>query len=967
MSLDVEFDDGTRLGCHDVTDQYGGRVDAAAQGADQRLWVDQWNARSVDLSALAGRKIRSVRAVGQLSAHAELTVFLDDVALSSPAPRTANRLDWVSTTRGSHSSRAFSRGNTAPLVGLPHGGVFGLPMTDAASLSWPYSYAGHRRDALNRPVLEAFATSHLPSPWIPDRGVMQVMPSLEREPDCAPSARGLGFSREQERARGHVYEVTLDGGIRVELTASQFAVALRFTYPDRGGSVIVDHLGSATLSTLRHERDELVIEGMLDDCPGTPPHAVHIRIAAAGAPHIDDSVRGFVPVAPGPSGVVDVIIALSTIDISQARANARAAGGFDDVSAHARAEWTRALSVLDVEGCSDDQRTALFSGLYRAFLYPNRFGEFADRVGPAHRNVYDLARVEAGELTTTHGFWDTYRTVWPLLALFVPDDAGALADGFLGHARTYGWTPRWSAPGPVDCMTGTSFDIVLADLDARGVEGFDLLAAYDSVVKNATVPASDPRIGRAGLTDAIFRGWTATDTHEGLSWTLDNAINDAAAARLARRAGQSEHPGDDLHDFAAEAEYFARRALAYRAVFDPTTAMFRGRTEDGRWREPFDPDEWGNDYTETNAWGTRFTAHHDGAGLVALYGGEKRLISALDTTFARAETAAPHLTGHYGAIIHEMSEAREVRLGMVAMSNQPAHHIPFMYMFAGEHDTAHRIVGDVLDRLFVGSDLGQGYPGDEDNGEMSAWYVLATLGLYPLVPGSGTFVLVPPRVRRSTLRPLGRAELVIEIVAGSPGDRYISAVRIDGRAWDRIEVPHAVLAQAGRIEFELSDQARGWARDSRPESFSSVSGHGALIEDLISEVSGEPRGVASLADDRGLTSVVLAAGDCLRARLVAAVPIGLYTLTVDEPQTAAWRIDLVGADGVVLASDTRSARFRWHRQTRPFRVGPTTAPVSHVELTLLSSASLRQWEVFAHEAPAASDNSVSTKDTDAHH
>ncbi len=331
-------------------------------------------------------------------------------------------------------------------------------------------------------------------------------------------------------------------------------------------------------------------------------------------------------------------------------------------------------------------------------------------------------------------------------------------------------------------MTGTTSDTVLADLVAKGVDGFDVEQAYRSAVRNATVPSPDRRVGRKGSLPGDLRGYVDTATDEGMSWTLDAAINDWGVAVLAdtmaTRAAATGDAGGERR-YRAEHEWFARRSLRYRNVFDRERGFFIGRTPDGAWRsgDDFDPDVWGSDYTETNAWGTMFTAPHDGAGIVDLHGGPAGFDDAFQRFLQRPETGATDRSGSYGFAIHEMTEARDVRTGMLGLSNQPAHHIPFFPMFTGRHDDAHRIVRECLDRLFVGSDLGQGYPGDEDNGEMSAWYVLATIGLYPLAPATGTYVLVPPSVRRTVLRRPGGASTVIE----TAGDgRFIASVTVDG-------------------------------------------------------------------------------------------------------------------------------------------------------------------------------------------
>lgn len=951
-TVDVEFDDGTWLSAGAVTDQYAGGITARAQGSAKRLWVNQWNGRRVRLSMLSGRRVRRVFAVVEASPRCDLTVLLDDVRIAAPPASPTAPLGFVDTRRGSHSSDRFSRGNTAPLVGLPHGGVFGLPMTDASRGNWPYSYHQHNRESDNRPTIQAFATSHLPSPWMGDRGVFQVMPSPDPVPDTSRAGRALSFDHAAEQASAHLYRVELDGGVTAEMAAGEFALGLRFGFPADTASIILDHHGSVGDYIVRTEGEDTVVEAVLDDRPGTPPHAIHLRVRGVTEQHLTYAggrLGGYLTVATGPDGWVDVRLGISTIDVAQAAQNLTAAGNFDVMATRAREMWEQRLATLDPDVASLDQAVSLYSGLYRTFLYPNRYAETAGRVRPAFRSPYDLRTIGTGALSTTHGFWDTYRTAWPLLALLTPDAAGELAQGFVNHSDHGGWTPRWSAPGAQDCMTGTTLDTVLADLVARGVPGLDVDASYATALKNATVPPGDPRVGRKGLRPGIFRGYIDTETPEGLSWTLDNAINDWATATLARATSG----GLRQEDREAEWEYFCRRSLSYRFVFDTARSFFIGRTPGGDWRadEGFDPEEWGHDYTETNAWGTAFTVPHDGSGLADLHGGEQALGAALDTFFHRPETGDPSKSGSYGFAIHEMTEARDVRMGMLGMSNQPAHHIPFMYMFAGRHDDAHRIVRECLDRLFVGSDLGQGYPGDEDNGEMSAWYVFGTLGLYPLVPGSGTYVLVPPSLPRTVIRPVGGRPITIEVVNFDPSAHFIRVVRVNDEPWDDVSISHDLLVAGAHIEFELSTTPCGWARDSRPVSASQLHG----FRDTLVDAAG-PRGTTlsdlggagRLFDDLGLTTVLVRAQDMIAHRFPAPVALGLYTVTVDSPATVSWRIDYVSASGAVAASEGRDAEvFTWPGQTRVFRVDRgSSVTAAEVRFVALGEYDLRQLEFF---------------------
>ncbi len=952
ISVDVEFEDGGRLSDSGAIDQYGGAIDARAQQDSRRHWPDQWNLRRVDLTPAVGRQIVRAWIVLLASTRRTVRAFVDDVAVGAARPRPARGTPSVSTIRGTHSGRDFSRGSTAPLVGLPHGGVFALPMTDATSHSWPYSYAAHGNTA-PRPALQAFATSHLPSPWIGDRGVFQLMPSPSLHPDCRPAERALAFDRGDEEAGPDRYRVRLEGGIEAELTAADFAIGLRLHYPSREGSLILDHHGRVTDLARSRRGREWSLSLLLEDRPGTPPHWLDVRVAGVVEDHVSCTagrLSGHLIVAADERGLVDARVGLSTVDRAGATAQLRRAGSVDSMLSAARVAWDERLATVEVGGTSAEVDISLYSGLYRTFLYPNRYAEPVGEGELLARSPYSPGGIARGALSSTHGFWDSYRTAWPLLALLTPTAAGSLATGFVRHAELSGWTPRWSAPGAVDSMTGTMLDVVLADLAVKRVPGIDLHAGYDTALRNATVPATDVRFGRTGLAHAIFRGYVDTGVDEGLCWTLDNAINDWGAAQLARLTPRSPDAYDPWHDWSAEAEYLARRSLHYRNVFDRERGFFIGRDDSGAWRTPFDPDEWGRDYTETNAWGTAFTAPHDGVGLATLHGGERALGRKLDRFFARPETAAPNLVGHYGFVIHEMREAREVRMGMLGLSNQPAHHIPFMYMFAGRHDDAHRIVRECLDRLFVGSDLGQGYPGDEDNGEMSAWYVFASIGLYPLAPATGSYVLLPPSIPRTTLRPIGTDTVsTIAVIDPDPRRRFIRSVRVDGEPWNDIAIPHTLLASGVSIDIETAAEPCGWASDSRPVSASDLHGYRDTLTDLTDRSPGGA--AAQLVDDRGDRAVQFAAADSVVIPLVERRPVSLVTVTGHEPGSYAFRIDLLDAAARTIATRTDDdARFRWPRQTRAFRLDSGGLRVSAIRLTALRDLALRQIEAFARDA-----------------
>lgn len=977
FALDIVFTDGSRLSAGAV-DQYSVRMTPVAQFEARMLSVDQWNRRSVALMGYQGKTVDRIEVLLGTGSHA-VRGWLDAISIEAGKEPATDVLELVSTTRGTHSSGTFSRGNNAPLVALPHGGVFGLPMTNAAEAGWPYSYQEHNRALDNRPTIQAFATSHLPSPWMGDRGVFQIMPSPSVDPDLDRVARALAFDHDEERPRAHRYDVRLDAGeagsVTATMTAGLFALGWRFRFVDFDGralgkaSIILDHHGLVRDFTVRRVGETTVIEVVLDDRANTPEHFIHLRIDAV----VEDKttvqegvLRGSLTVRA--SGPVDVRLGISTVSFEDAAANLDAAGGVDSMLAAAENAWREKLDIVTINGVSNDRLVSFTSNLYRLFLYPNRAGESALTGNPHHRSFYGSVlerpirdqpgpEIVEAEATTTNGFWDTYRTSWPLLALLTPETAGELAQGFVEHFIDGGWTPRWSAPGAEDVMTGTTTDTIFADLLVKGVPGLDIHEAYRSAIRNATVPSQDPRVGRKGLRPGAFRGFVDTDTSEGMSWTLDGAINDWSIAVMARLLADDVLNGAvalngpaQVARYQAEYEWFARRSLQYRNVFDQELGFFIGRNPDGTWRSRsgFDPDEWGGDYTETNAWGTMVTAPHDGLGMVELHGGAKQFTEKLRLLFEQPETGAASKSGSYGFAIHEMTEARDTRMGMFALSNQPAHHIPFFPMFTGSHDESHRLLRECIDRLFVGSDIGQGYPGDEDNGEMSAWYVFVSMGLYPLVPATATYVLVPPAVQRTEIRLSAGRRTVIEVTSGFATGRYIRAVRVNGVEWTSISLPHSIVAAGAHIEFELAENPCGWASDSVPASASQLHGFSTPNVDALAI------GSSILTDDIGGQSMEFVSGETVTLPMSRS-RLSLYTVTTAISALMSWRIELIGASGQIIGEDRReSESFEWADQTRVFSLTgvPSEAePVVEFRFVALSACSLTQLEAIIVDRP----------------
>ena len=425
-----------------------------------------------------------------------------------------------------------------------------------------------------------------------------------------------------------------------------------------------------------------------------------------------------------------------------------------------------------------------------------------------------------GKVYVNNGFWDTYRTTWSAYSLLTPKMAGELVDGFVQQYRDGGWIARWSSPGYANLMTGTSSDAAFADAFVKGVPGLKARDTYDAAVKNATVaPPGDPwnpSIGRKGQIVAPFLGYTPSRVSEGVSWALEGDINDFGIANMAQKLAAETSSPAQKRRLQEEREYFLSRSQNYVNMFDPAIRFFQGRDASGRWKSSppdYDPLVWGHehDYTETDGWNFAFHTPHDGQGLANLYGGRDALAHKLDTFFSTPETA--NFPGSYGGTIHEMIEARDVRMGQWGFSNQVSHHIPYMYDYAGQPAKAQEKVREVLRRLYLGSEIGQGYGGDEDNGETSAWYLFSALGFYPLQVGSENYVIGSPLFKKATVHLENGRDLVVKAPDNSARNVYVQGLKLNGAAYDRSYISHRrhrrrrdARVRHGPVALELGDR-----------------------------------------------------------------------------------------------------------------------------------------------------------------
>ncbi|WP_019547437.1 GH92 family glycosyl hydrolase [Streptomyces sulphureus] len=936
-AVDLAFTDGTYLSELGATDQHGAGLSPRGQAKSKTLYVNQWNHKEAALGQVAAGKTveRVLVAYDSPKGTAEFGGWVDDIALAPepPAQTKKHPSDHVVTTRGTNSSGSFSRGNNIPATAVPNGFNFWTPVTKADSTDWLYEYAAGNNDD-NLPSLQAFGASHEPSPWMGDRQTFQVMPSAESgAPPADPEKRALPFRHEKEKAGPHHYGVTFENGLRSDVAPTDHGAMMRFRFPAGDASLIFDNVDDRSGLTLDTERG--VVTGYSDVKSGLSTGATRMFVYAVfdspttgggslkggGSPD-----AGYLRFDAGADRTVTMRIATSLISVEQAKANLHdelpASATLRGTAHKAQQEWDDILGRVEVEGATEDQLTTLYSNLYRLYLYPNSGFE---KVGSRSQYASPFAKAEKpdtptetgskivdGEVYVNNGFWDTYRTTWPAYSLLTPKRAGRMVDGFVQQYKDGGWISRWSSPGYADLMTGTSSDVAFADAYAKGVD-FDAEAAYEAALKNATVAPPDSGVGRKGMETSPFLGYTSTETGEGMSWALEGYLNDAGIARM----GKALHEKTGKKRYLEESRYFRNRAQNYVELFDERVGFFQGRDAKGEWRlspDEYDPRVWGYDYTETNGWNFAFTAPQDTRGLANLYGGREGLANKLDEYFRTPETGEEKYSGSYEGIIHEMTEARDVRMGMYAHSNQPAHHIAYTYNAAGKPWKTQEKVREALSRLYLGSEIGQGYAGDEDNGEMSAWHLFSALGFYPLVMGEPEYAVGSPLFTKATVHLENGRDLVVEAPKNSAKNVYVQGLKVNGKKWSSTALPHDLLARGGKLEFDMGAKPSRWGtgKNAGPTSLTK----GDEVPKPRADVT-KPDG-GPLLDDTSKSSGRL---DGTPMRVADGAEVDSYTLTSSDAGKAPDGWVLQGSDdGKEWTTVDRREHesFAWDHQTRAF-------------------------------------------------
>jgi predicted alpha-1,2-mannosidase len=951
VAVDLVFTDGSHLRDSGAVDQHGVRVHPTFQGNGSVLGFNQWNYVTSQIGDVAAGKTVDRILIGydQPANTGTFRGYFDDIAISAAAA-PARLSDLVDTRRGSNSDSSYSRGNTFPGTTVPNGFNFLTPITNGNSDSWLYAYKAT--------TVQGFGISHEPSPWIGDYAQLQVMP-MTGGVKSTPDARKSTFSHANEVAKAHYYKTKLDTyGITAEMTPTDHAGVLRFTYPAAADSVILFDTVDSASGSITVDVAGRTISGYVDH-KGQRMYfsATTDKAIAASGTVTGQGATSWIRFATAAGEQVNLKMATSFISVAQAASNlAQEVGGdsFDIVRERAAGIWDAALGKARIGGASTDRMVTFYSNMYRAFMYPNNRSEIVGGVRK-YQSPYDNA-VHDGQMYVNNGFWDTARAVWPLYSLLAPTKTGEMLDGVVNAYKNGGWTPRWTGPGYIDIMVGTNQDLAFADAYMKGVRNFDYQAAYASMVKNASVYSSSGSRGRKGVEVSTFKRYVPTDVRgEAASWTLEDANNNFGIAQMGRALGKNE-----------DADYFQNRALDYANLFSPSVGFFRGKQTSGAWRTTdanFKPNEWGCEFTEGAPWHYATPAPQDPQGMANLYGGRAQLSSKIDAVFAAPRDFLP---GCYGGTIHEMTEAYNANMGQYAHSNEPIHHMLYMYNYAGTPAKTQTHVRDVLTKLYdSGAGTGNGYLGDEDNGQMSAWYVFSALGFYPARMGSTDYAIGAPLNPSATITLENGKTFTVNAPGVSDTNRYIQSATLNGVNYTKNYLTHADLLAGGTLSFVMGPAASSWGTGAADIPGSLTSGTAApkpLVDKAtgstltVSGENGPNEGKAGLVDDTSLTKWLAFQNTAtLTSQSATASVVKQYTLTsgddVPGRDPASWTLQ-GSADGTTWVTlDTRTGLdFSDRRQTRAFVIPNTTAyPRYRLQITANHGAAetqLAEWELL---------------------
>ncbi|MFD2743440.1 GH92 family glycosyl hydrolase [Sphingobacterium populi] len=729
-------------------------------------------------------------------------------------------VDFADPIIGTMSKYELSNGNTYPAIARPWGMNFWTPQTGDMGNGWTYTYTADK--------IKGFKQTHQPSPWNNDYGQFSLMP-ITGQPVFDQDARASWFSHKTEVAKPYYYSVYLaDHDVTTELTPSERGAIFRITYPETDSAyVVIDAFDKGSHVEILPE--QRMIKGyttrnsggvaenfknyfiIVFDKPFTYTQIVENgQLLANKDATTTDHAGAIIGFKTKRGEEVIAKVASSFISFDQAAINLKEVKDhdFESIAQAGRDRWNEVLGRVEIEDDRQDLLRTFYSCLYRSTLFPRDFSEWDAEGKQWHYSPYN-GQVLPGPLFTDTGFWDTFRSLFPLLNLLYPSMNTQMQQGLVNAYNESGFLPEWASPGHRASMIGNNSASVVADAYMTGLREYDYNTLWEAVKHGANnVHPTNSSTGRAGYTFYNELGYIPTDSKitQNVARTLEYAFNDWSIYQFGKSLGKSE---DELAVYKA-------RAMNYKNLYDPSTKLMRARSTDGTFRSPFDPSGWSRDYTEGNAWHWSFCVFHDPQGLIDLMGGNHEFTAMLDTVFV-----IPSYEGmNSRSMIHEMREMQIMNMGQYAHGNQPIQHMPYLYNYSAAPWKTQYWVREIMDRLYLPTP--DGYCGDEDNGQTSAWYVYSSLGFYPVAPGTNQYALGSPQFKKVTLHLENGKKVVITAANQQKENVYVNSLKVNGKKYTKNYLDIPTLQKGAQLRFDMAptpNKQRGTTKEDAPYSF----------------------------------------------------------------------------------------------------------------------------------------------------
>ena len=729
--------------------------------------------------------------------------------------KALNLVDYVNPLMGTDSRYELSNGNTYPAIALPWGMNFWTAQTGQMGDGWQYTYSANK--------INGFKQTHQPSPWMNDYGQFSIMP-VTGKTKVTQNERQSWFSHKAEIIKPYYYSVYLaDHDVTAEITPTERSAQFRFTYPKNdSSSIVIDAFDrNSYIKVIPSERKIIgystrYAHGPLpnfknyfviyvdkpitflrtySDSTATDSISLHAKHASA--------VIGFKTVA---GEVVHLRVASSFISIAQAELNLSREQGndsFEVTEQKAKAVWEKTLEHVVVSGGTIDQKRTFYSCLYRMLFFPNKLYEIDANGNRIHYSPY-TGKMEQGYFFAGTGFWDTFRALYPFLNLVYPSINKEMQEGLINDYKEGGWLPEWSSPGYANVMVGNNSASVVAEAYLKGIRGYDIETLYQALIHGAN--NEGPRAtGRKGVEFYNKLGYVPYDVkiNENAARTLEYAYDDFAIYKLGKALGKPE----------SEIGIYKKRSMNYKNLFDPSLGLMRGKNQDGSWETPFNPFKWGDAFTEGNSWHYTWGVFHDIQGLIDLMGGKKHFVAKLDSVFSLPPIFDE---SYYGGVIHEMREMQIAGMGQYAHGNQPIQHMIYLYDYAGAPWKAQYWARETMNKMYKATP--DGYCGDEDNGQTSAWYVFSAMGFYSVCPAAGQYVLGAPLFNKITLNLENGKKVIINAPKNSETNKYINDLTYNGKPYDLNYLDHHTLLKGAVLNFDMSAKPNK-QRGTKPVDF----------------------------------------------------------------------------------------------------------------------------------------------------